>query len=288
MNGTRRTSAQIEASRRNGRRSAGPATPAGKLRVSTNGVAHGLRAERVVLPHEDPVLYLERVQVWVDALQPADDAEMELAVAVADLRWRLDRLDQVERNQLRAEASAQAEVLPEVQHLRRVADVASATAAMMAVLPSPNLKSENDLAAFVAAVRSVAEMVAGVEAAAPDLFLGADRLGEAATMMLVLSGPEPDPVALADMNGAARATAAAIEVELSRARAAATAATEALAATLPLPDTKEMRLVARYRRDLARHLESELKVLTAVRERKVQVAGTSGLLGQPIPVRLVG
>jgi hypothetical protein len=287
MNSKLRSAAQNEAARRNGRLSAGPVSPAGKIKVSANGVVHGLRAERVVLAHEDPAAYLERVQVWVDALRPVDEAEMEVAVSIADLRWRLDRLQQVERNRLRAEALAHAEDLPEVQHLHRVEDTAGAVSAMAVVLPSPVIKSAEDLAAFVGAVRSVAEMVRRVEAEVPTLFFGADRLGEAATMLLVLSGPEPDPVALADLATAAAATAAAIELELARARAAAAEATEALAATLPLPD-KELRLLARYRRDLARHLEAELRVLAAVRDRKVQVAGTSGLVGQPIPVRLVG
>lgn len=282
-----RSSAQVEASRRNGRLSAGPVSPAGKLKVSGNSVTHGLRAERVVLAHEDPAAYLERVQAWVDTLKPADEAEMEVAVSIADLRWRLDRLDLVERNRLRAEALAQAEDLPEVQHLHRVEDAVGAVTAMAVVLPSPVIKSAEDLVAFVGAVRSVAEMVRRLEAEVPTLFFGADRLGEAATMLLALSGPEPDAVALADLVTAAAATSTAIQGELARARAGAAEATEALAATLPLPD-KEMRLLARYRRDLSRHLEDELKVLTAVRERKVQVAGTSGLVGQPIPVRLVG
>lgn len=285
---TSRTPAQAEAARRNGRRSAGPVTPAGRLKVSANGVVHGLRAERVVLAHEDLALYLERVQAWVDALGPADEAELEVAVSISDLRWRLDRLNQLERNRLRAEALAQAEDLPEVLHLRRVEDAAAAAVTMAEVVSSPNLRTAEDLMALLQAVRAVADMVRAVEAEVPSLFLGADQLVQAATMATVLAVDQVDPEELADLATAAGSTAAALGAELARAREAAAAATEALAGVVPLPDGKEMQLLARYRRDLERRLESELRVLAAVRERKVQVAGTSGLVGQPIPVRLVG
>jgi hypothetical protein len=59
MASTPRTEAQRTVSRRNGALSAGPVTPAGKIKVSSNGVTHGLRAERGVLAHEDPARYLE-------------------------------------------------------------------------------------------------------------------------------------------------------------------------------------------------------------------------------------
>jgi hypothetical protein len=288
MSSSSRTRAQAEASRRNGRLSAGPVSPFGKIKVSTNGVVHGLRSERVVLAHEDPALYLERVQSWVDSLKPADEAELEVVISIADLRWRLHRLDQVEQNRTRAEALAQAEELSETLHLRRVEDAARATTTMAEVVASPNVRTDDDLTALLRAVRAVADMIRAVEQEVPNLFLGTDQLSEAAAMVAVLSIGEVDAEALDKLAAAASSTAVALGAELARARDAATAATEALAATVPLPDSKEMALLARYRRDLERRLESELRVLAAVRERKVQVAGTSGLVGQPIPVRLVG
>lgn len=288
MSNNARTPAQIETSRRNGRLSAGPVSPIGKIRISTNGVVHGLRSERVVLAHEDPAAYLERVQVWVDSLKPADDAELEVVVSIADVRWRIDRLGQVERNRLRAEALAQAEELPEVQHLRQVEVAATAAVTMAEVVTNPNLRTDEDITALLQAVRTVAGMVRAVEAEVPHLFLGADQLVQAAAMVAVISTGKVDADGLADLVTAARSTAAALGAELTRAREAATAATEALAAVVTLPDGKEIQLLARYRRSLSQQLESELRVLAAVRERRVQVTGTSGSLGQPIPVRLVG
>ena len=159
---------------------------------------------------------------------------------------------------------------------------------MAEVVSNPLIRNDEDLTGLVRAVRVVVDMVQAVEAKVPHLLLGADRLAEAAAMVAVLSIGVADGEAVADLAGAARSTAAALAAELARTRETASKATAALAATVPLPGSKEMQLLGRYRRDLERRLESELRVLVAVRERKVHVVGTSGLLGQPIPIRLVG
>jgi hypothetical protein len=44
---------QSAASRANGAKSKGPATPEGRARASRNSLRHGLSSEIVVLPHED-------------------------------------------------------------------------------------------------------------------------------------------------------------------------------------------------------------------------------------------
>jgi len=45
---------QIAANRLNAQRSTGPRTPAGKTRVSSNALKHGLTGREVVLPNENP------------------------------------------------------------------------------------------------------------------------------------------------------------------------------------------------------------------------------------------
>jgi hypothetical protein len=46
-------SKQLEANRRNSKKSTGPNTPAGKIRSSLNGFRHGLTGQVAVLPDED-------------------------------------------------------------------------------------------------------------------------------------------------------------------------------------------------------------------------------------------
>ena len=45
---------RAEVSRQNGRKSRGPKTDEGKRRSRTNAVKHGMRAEVLPLPNEDP------------------------------------------------------------------------------------------------------------------------------------------------------------------------------------------------------------------------------------------
>ena len=52
---------RIIANRRNATRSTGPRTDAGKARSRLNGLKHGLRAQVLVLPDEDPAAFQERL-----------------------------------------------------------------------------------------------------------------------------------------------------------------------------------------------------------------------------------
>ena len=282
-----RSPAQIESSRRNGRLSAGPVSATGKFRVSANGVLHGIRSERVVLPHEDPERYAEHVQVWIDSLKPADEAELEVVVSIADVRWRLQRIEAVEQNRTRAEASAEADEAEELKFLHLVENAAQATAVMAEVLPAPKVHDDQGLQGLLVAVRSVVEMLKAVEAEQPKLFLGAQQLADAVDAAEGVSVEEIGGGIYRTLVDRAADCAKAVAGQLEPARAAAERATKQVSATVPLPDGKQAALLARYRRDLERRLASEMSFLVAVRDRKVQVAGSSGLLGQPIPIRLV-
>src|SRR5262249_22508087 len=83
------------ANRRNAQKSTGPRTPEGKDRVRFNALKHGMTATTVVLPHEDPDAFLQRMTAWKASYQPQDDIEDFLVDRAVTASWLLDRCDRV-------------------------------------------------------------------------------------------------------------------------------------------------------------------------------------------------
>ena len=87
---------QIEANRRNALRSTGPRSEEGKQRSSRNALRHGLTAETVLEPLEDP----EDYKLFEEAIAAEYDAELaverELVLRLASLLWRLRRASSIE------------------------------------------------------------------------------------------------------------------------------------------------------------------------------------------------
>ena len=87
---------QIESNRRNAQRSTGPKTQSGKARSSQNAVRHGLTAETVIGPLEDPADYRAFEQAVTTAYDAETAVERELVLRLASLLWRLRRATSVE------------------------------------------------------------------------------------------------------------------------------------------------------------------------------------------------
>jgi hypothetical protein len=87
---------QIEANRRNARKSTGPITEEGKQRSRCNAVRHGLTAETVIGALEDAHDY-EAFEAAVIADYNAQSAvERELVLRLSSLLWRLRRATAIE------------------------------------------------------------------------------------------------------------------------------------------------------------------------------------------------
>jgi hypothetical protein len=87
---------QIEANRRNALKSTGPRSEAGKERSRRNGVRHGLTAETVIEPLEDPEDY-KAFEMSITAEFDAQTAvERELVLRLASVLWRLRRSTAIE------------------------------------------------------------------------------------------------------------------------------------------------------------------------------------------------
>jgi hypothetical protein len=86
------TAKQAAASRANGAKSKGPATPAGKIVSSRNSTRHGLFAETVVLEDEIPSRFIELVESLFEEHQPRTPTEQLLVENIAAARWRQWRI----------------------------------------------------------------------------------------------------------------------------------------------------------------------------------------------------
>jgi hypothetical protein len=105
---------QIDANRRNARKSTGPITEKGKQHSRCNAVRHGLTAETVIEVLEDPKDY-RAFEMSVTADFDAQTAvERELVLRLASLLWRLRRATAIETGLLQI----QGEILREIRQAR--------------------------------------------------------------------------------------------------------------------------------------------------------------------------
>src|SRR5260370_3957801 len=91
---------RAETNRENARKSTGPRTVAGKQRSSLNALRHGLTGQTVVLPSDDLAAYQRHCKGFHDQYQPKNPTEVQLTQTIADLSWRLNRVNAIETNLL--------------------------------------------------------------------------------------------------------------------------------------------------------------------------------------------
>jgi hypothetical protein len=103
------TEAQLKANRENAKRSSGPRTQAGKKRSSLNAFRHGLTGQIVVHTPEDQEAFKKHCDAIREDLDPEGAVETDLAQAIAEDRWRLNRARALENTIL---ALGQSEHLP--------------------------------------------------------------------------------------------------------------------------------------------------------------------------------
>jgi hypothetical protein len=89
--------ARVAASRKNGARSRGPKTPAGKARSAQNALKHGLRAQKyLVLPEEDAAAFAALEAALLAELAPEGALQAVLARRIVAAAWRLERAERLE------------------------------------------------------------------------------------------------------------------------------------------------------------------------------------------------
>src|SRR5690349_19897873 len=88
---------RIQSSRRNGARSRGPKTPAGKSRSSANATRHGLLAKRVVLSNESDENFHDLLGQYLGNCSPRDGVEFGMVEEMVASYWRLHRAMAIEK-----------------------------------------------------------------------------------------------------------------------------------------------------------------------------------------------
>jgi hypothetical protein len=90
------TAKQVDANRRNALGSTGPRTAEGKAVSKLNGMRHGLLAQSVLLPDEDPDVFDELYDNLMAELAPIGEIEVRLTDRIAACLWRLQRVGAIE------------------------------------------------------------------------------------------------------------------------------------------------------------------------------------------------
>jgi len=94
---------QIEANRRNARKSTGAWTEEGKAVVAANALTHGLRSERIIAPGEDADEFDQFAAAMIAQLAPASPLERVFAERVVQAAWRLRRAIRLEQEIITAD-----------------------------------------------------------------------------------------------------------------------------------------------------------------------------------------
>ena len=245
--------------------STGPTTALGKERAALNAVKHGLAGNHLVLPGENVEQYTSRVDAVFESLAPKNDAEAQLVALVADDLWKLERLGKMEHALLLVRVEQLVAETPERERCARLkAALLSVGEALEGLLIQPYpLRRDTDTLARATRVATASGLVsrtipelasragtceldlARLEYATEGAILP-DGLYEA----IVLSTRQlmGDLLTLADPAFAAEASAA------QRLQAVA------------LPDERELKKVARYRKLLEEGLQRKTLALESLRK----------------------
>src|SRR5579862_2967479 len=92
------TEKQLEANRRNAEKSTGPKAAEGKSNSSRNNLRHGLTGHVSLLPGEDRQAHDAFCNELIDSFAPETPMERQLAQAIGEDSWRLNRARAIENN----------------------------------------------------------------------------------------------------------------------------------------------------------------------------------------------
>lgn len=280
-----RTELKRNASVVNGSKSKGPVSIEGKVSSSTNSVQHGLASRSVLLPSETPDEYERNLQAWVETLRPASPGEAEIVARVADVNFRLRRLQRLEDKHLIACIDAELKNSKAARNLAIATNARVAIAAMVATAGDVKTPITGErAAALLSPIRAVLDMVeaAGLPVQ-PVMKMEAEyrKLAEETAASVV--GVE----SFARLDTAGRDLQTVLDDRLADLQKEVDGERDRIADGLLLGDDKELKRFERHRVALSRTLDGELSRLKMLRELG---QGASGSFVGPflVELRLVG
>ncbi|HEX4228536.1 MAG TPA: hypothetical protein VHZ07_07690 [Bryobacteraceae bacterium] len=92
------TPAQIAANQANAQLSTGPKSESGKAKSSLNAVSTGLTGKTVLLPGDDAKAYSDHMANYFSRFDPQTPEEEEIVQDLAQTKWRLNRVPQLEED----------------------------------------------------------------------------------------------------------------------------------------------------------------------------------------------
>jgi hypothetical protein len=272
MSATQRSPAQAEAASRNGSRSKGPTSAAGKATSSTNAVSHGLNSKMLLLPGEDVAEYEDFTGHWFSSLGPTTFAEAQIVALIADAAWRLERLRRIEFGKQLAGLQRNLEQKREFMQLHLAKRAHVATTALFDILTEMDNPPEAlaDIAGIVMAMSTVLGMVKEVD----DLPVGAvDRLEAVIEALSADRQAQVGVSALVQVAQAAEEVKLALETRISAMTAVVSLLKEKIAAETVLLTDAELRRTAKYQQLLESTLSRHLHHLKSVRD-SIKTVGT--------------
>ena len=150
------------------------------------------------------------------------------------------------------------------------------TRAMESRLP----ESREELDQLLAPMAAIVKMLLQVEDTGPTVFVGAAGLATAIETLKELSNETVHPLAYGEVIDRAHASADAVQALIRDVEKMVETVKSQLELELPLPGDHDVALRTRYRRDVEKRLESEMRFLMQLQERRKQVPA-SGSLGRP-------
>jgi len=96
------TNSQIQANRRNAKKSTGPRTKKGKAAASKNSIKHGLLAHQNIISSEKHADFCKERERILSDLLPDSPMESMLAERIVILSWRLKRIEHIQNQTIDA------------------------------------------------------------------------------------------------------------------------------------------------------------------------------------------